>query len=915
MDQKVLIPFLSNENLNFNQICERITSEDTAQQLYDFILKLDSFLEADYLSLALYHCGYTDLCRRALEDKYDVKKKDHNKKSAILPAHLGLFYLQNVIDNDDSNEKKDFLEKANEQIKEANSLDPKSPLVFILQCYYYLLKNDTEGYRRALESATICDKILRNPADQQVSLVNLKPLGTLGYALALFQSERYEDAFKFFGKFFRKYSKAVPLVRLAIGQTLLAQGKTKEARFAFQKVLLMDPTNIDALTAIGSIKFNENTPQGFKDATEKILQAQEINRDYAPMLLLKADAAFKSNLNRKNAKKIAKQAYNNAKTDKTKADALFILAQCYHLNGNIQKAKKLYELVIQLNPNHSKTNYYLGLFASREDPKKAIEYIEKVHQKIYEIFEANALLGLCYARLYKENDPHISDNRNLKQAVKYLKLASKQKTTSINEKIKVIATLGWLRIKSLKFAKAEICYKEAVELQEQYMNSKDPENPENNNNEEDKNLDDESENIPYDQLLTFYGISQFQNGKPSEALKTFQKAEQVYLELHPEEEKAQPVIRYNMALCKEEMNKFSEARADYKQLHEDYPNNFAEPLLRIAALAVRDARPNYINSEAKEALETIVTEIDPNNVQAWIELANVYAKARLFQEATKNMQTTQEKAGDGDGYIYSTVSMGNYFLESAQNKDDQSQKRERLKKAQSYYIKALKVDHHCVAAANGLAICWLLLGHFENARNYLQLVLENRSDQYSSWENLGLADMQEGKYQHAMQLFENTNKKFFDKTNINLLSQYYDAAKGEKKWDECLQIAQSLCQLRPEYPSHWYYLASSLHKVVVSQSSPRVTQGKNIKVATVTRWIKQLEKCQSLFDKLKSTIGSSNPESFEQKIKAIDNQLKRLGEMLVKAQEDERLKRERQEMEARKYSQELEDHPTEIGEP
>lgn len=909
---QVHIPFLSNENLNFNQICEHITNEDAAQQLHDFILKQDNFLEADYLSLVLYHCGYEDLFRTALEERYDFKKTDHIKKSSVLPAHLGLSYLQKVIDSEDSDVKKDALEKANDQCKEASSLDPKSPLVLILQCYFYLLKNETDGYRRALESATICDKILRNPNEQQTSFVNLKPLGTLGYALALFQNEKYEDAFKYFGKFFRKYSKAAPLVRLAIGQTLLAQGKTTEARYAFQKVLLMDPKNIDALTALGSIKFNENTDQGFKEANEYIKQAHEIDQNYAPMLLLMADASFKSKKNRKKSRKIAKAAFRSAKTDKAKADALFIMAQCNHLNGNMADAKKFYESVISLNPNHSKANYYLGLFASRDDPKKAIEYIEKVHQKIYDIFEANALLGLCYARLYQESDVHTSE-KNRQQAVKYLELASKQKTTSINEKIKVVATLGWLGIKSLEFGKAEACYKEAIEL---YQKLKDKVKDESAENDEEQNDDEnDPDNLPYEQLLTFLGISQFQNGKPSEALDTFTQAEQVYMEQNPGAEKPPPVLRYNIALCKEEMNKFSEARKDYKQLHEDYPNSFPEPLLRIAALAVRDTRPNYINNEAKEALETIVTEIDPNNVQAWIELANVYAKARQFDLAKKNMQTTQDKAGDGDGYIYSTVSMGNYFLESAQNKEDQGIKRQRLKIAQSNYIKALKADHHCVAAANGLAICWLLLGHFEEARHFLQLVTENRSDQYSSWENLGLADIQERKYQSAMQNFENANKKFFEKTNINLLSQYYDAAKGEKKYEECLQIAQTLCQLRPEYPTHWYYLASSLYKVVISQSNPRVTEGKNLKANTIRRWIKQLEKCQSLFENLKSSIGSSNADQFDQKIKDIERPLKRLQDLLVKAQEAEKLKREQQELEARKYSQENEENPSDLYEP
>ncbi|OHT03638.1 hypothetical protein TRFO_28888 [Tritrichomonas foetus] len=895
MERLISIKFLSDDLLSFDQICERITDEGTAEQLCNYIKSQNeaslNFFDTDYLATVLLHCGYEELFVSALEERYNLQKKSNNKKSSIWTTHLGLFYLQKAAQKIDVASN---LEKAKGHIDDAISVDPKSPFALIAQCFYLIIKSEPGSYHRALETTNR----IKIDKERKEYIVDLEPLRILCFALAHYHNEKYDEALKYFIDFLGSYAKACPLVRLGIGQALMASNKPDKAEYAFKRVLSLEPENVDSLTGLGILKFNENTAQGLTESQTILRKILTLNPEYSPSLILQAHILFNSSYIDRTIK-VAKKANTYATTNKMRADAYFISGQWQHHYKKLDKAKECYERVVKYNPGHVKANFYLGLFESKENPKKAIEYISGVHQSLYDVFEANAAIGLSYARLY-QSDPETNKDM-LKQAVKYLKAASNQNATKDTEKIKVLSTLGWLRIKSLKFGKAETAYSEAVKIYPKSENDNEEE-AETNNNDQPQN----GEIISLEQLLTFLGIAQFQNGKYEDALATFTKSEEEFHKTNPDE-KAPPLLRYNMALCKEELNKFNQAKSDYKSLHEDYPT-FPEPLLRIAALAVRDTRPNFINTEAKEALETVVTEIDKNHVKAWLELANVNARTRQLQEAKKIMQKTQEQAGEGDGFIYSTISMGNYFLESAQNKDNPKERTDRLKHAQIYYLKALRHNHYCVAAANGLAICWLLNGHADHANPVLQQVRENRPDQSSSWENLGLACMKNNQYQQANTLFEGANKKFFDKTDINLLLQSYYASKGDKKWDNCLQVAETLCQLRPENDTHWYLLASSLHKVVISQSSPRALQGRNLRVVTVERWIAQLKRCISLYDTfMNTTIGKQNESSIQQKIEAVNEKLERLAALREKAKEKEQKKRERNEQLAREYAKDTDE--------
>jgi hypothetical protein len=118
-----------------------------------------------------------------------------------------------------------------------------------------------------------------------------------------------------------------------------------------------------------------------------------------------------------------------------------------------------------LNPRHSPVNYELSLIvAAGGNPEKAIRYLEgTIHER--ESFEPNALLGLAHTELLQKGDMHAKP-AHLVASLQYLEIALSLQKRAPHDKelVKVNMTLGWLRMKSLEFEKAEVAFVNALKL-------------------------------------------------------------------------------------------------------------------------------------------------------------------------------------------------------------------------------------------------------------------------------------------------------------------------------------------------------------------------------------------------------------------------------------------------------------------
>jgi hypothetical protein len=165
-----------------------------------------------------------------------------------------------------------------------------------------------------------------------------------------------------------------------------------------------------------------------------------------------------------------------------------------------------------------------------------------------------------------------------------------------------------------------------------------------------------------------------------------------------------------------------------------------------------------------------------------------------------------------------------------------------------------------------------------------------------------------------MTLFEEANKKFFDKTDEHMLMHCYLAAKGDKKYDVCLTIAQQLCQIRPERPIHWYFLATALIRVVPTQL--RAAQEKGPRVNAIQRWIKQLNRAIKLFNAyLESEESRSTRSAVEEKISAANHWIPRLQDALLKAREAEQKRQRELQRDALEETVDLDPHADGVPRP
>ncbi|KAH0787572.1 TPR-like protein [Histomonas meleagridis] len=864
------------KEMTFEEICNVISDESKAKELSDYIIENaeDSTVTTiDFLAMALLHTGYEDMFEDVLKTVYsELTKNQKIQIYNILPSHLALFYLQKVARGIDIEEN---LDRANSHIEEAGSLEPRSPLMLIAKAYSHILKqqHDRKDIEMAKSHFTWISDELDRSIDKKYAQYDLSVLTNIGLGFVYYQLGSYDEAFQIFKKIFLKNRGAIPQIRLALAQCLVAQKKNDDAEAAFSALLHKFPDNPYALIGIGFIELNSLTQEGTLRAVQNVNNVLKQRPDFAPALLLKAEIRFISGQYKKIPPIFKKIISTPGNSKAVQAEAFYHLGRSRHATGKLKGAEEAFLQAIKFNPKHNAALYFLGLFAAANgEPKVALEYLEKSVREYHDVFEVNAALGLVNAELYQKDKNQ--QQRYQRDAIKYLEAAitcaeASKRPIKNEELLKVYITFGWISLKKLMFDKAEVNFEKAI------------------------NIYNSIEQVPPDNIFMYHGISKYQREKYNEALEIFRKCN----------DQTQPLLKYNIGLCYEQLLMFSEAREIYKQLHKDFPS-FAEPLLQLASLVVRDTRPNIINKEAKNLLETVVREIDSKNIQAWIQLAEVNARSKQLQEAQSNMQKAQEIAGEGDGSLYATVSIGNYFLEAAQSKDDPIERKKRIDNAKKHFINALKSNHNCVAAANGLAICWLLLGHTKDAKESLFLIKEYRDDSSSSFENLGHAYMTEENYSSALGQFEDANKKFFDKTDVNLLFQSYYASKGKKDFEKCLEISETLCMLRPEIQNHWYLLASSLHKVVLSQSSPRALANvKQLKANTVKKWKGQMTYALNIFKKFRNMQGGANNASLNDKIEPIEEEiLPRLNELLKKAKEDEKIKMEQNRKQMEQYS-------------
>mgnify|MGYP000780808432 FL=1 len=128
------------------------------------------------------------------------------------------------------------MDKAFACYQKANEIDPTDPYYIVSMANYYEAKGDKEAAEQQIRSALVNEKL---DVETKVNILSR-------YILKLQQTKQgTENANHLFQTLLEQHPEDIDL-KLMYGGLLMAQGKTEEAKFQFQLVTEMEPSNAGA---------------------------------------------------------------------------------------------------------------------------------------------------------------------------------------------------------------------------------------------------------------------------------------------------------------------------------------------------------------------------------------------------------------------------------------------------------------------------------------------------------------------------------------------------------------------------------------------------------------------------------------------------------------------------------------------
>lgn len=617
----------------------------------------------------------------------------------------------------------------------------------------------------------------------------------LGQASVQFNRGRYSESLELYKRALRVYPDCPGAVRLGIGLCRYKLGHFEKARQAFERVLQLDPENVEALVALGVMDLHANDAAGIRRGMERMLIAFEIYPYNALSLNYLANHFFFTGQHFL-VEQLTETALAVTNHGPTKAHSYYNLARSYHSKGDYEKAGRYYMASVKESskPQEFVLPYYgLGQVQLKlGDHRSALANFEKVLEVYPENCETLMALGHIYALLHQTD-----------KALEVLR-----KVTRIDPRdAQTFLDLGDILISSDTGAALE-AYKTARSL-----------------------LRKAGEDVPIE-LLNNIGVLHLERGEFELAEQTFKDAlgSGVWLSLingkennyavdavtallqckdvqifrHLEEEgnsvelpwnKVSAV--FNLARLNEELHKTLSAILLYRLILYKYPE-YVDALLRLAAIAKARSNIQLSIELVGEALR--VNDKCPTSlaILGCLELKNdEWVKAKeTFRAASE--------ATDGKDF-YASVCLGNWNYFAALVSELKKQVKHipvHLEKAKDIYSNVLKKCSTNLYAANGLGMILAEKGQFDVSKEIFTQVQEAGSGSIFSqmpdvWINLAHVYFAQGNFTLAVKMYQNCLRKFFYNTESQLLlylaRTYYEA----EQWQDSKRALLRAMHLSP----------------------------------------------------------------------------------------------------------------------
>ncbi|XP_042454828.1 protein CTR9 homolog isoform X1 [Zingiber officinale] len=735
--------------------------------------------------------GKVDQFRQILEegsspeiDEYyaDVKYE----RIAILNALAAYFTYSGKIESKQRDKEDNFV-LATQYYNRASRIDPHELSTWIGKGQLYVAKGEfataSESFRIALVEDPNCVPALLGQACVDFNIAE--------------REEHYKKAMDSYRSSLDNYKRALQInpncpasVRLGIGFCRYKLGQFEKARQAFQRVLQLDPENIEALVALGVMDLQTNEAGGIRKGMEKMQKTFEIH-PYCPVALNYLANHFFFTGQHFLVEQLTETALVVSNHGLMKAHSFYNLARSYHSKGDYEKALRFYMLSVkEINKPQEFVLPYYGLGQVQlklGDFRSSLSSFEKVLEVYPENCESLKAIGHIYSQLGEIDkavdtfrkatriDPKDSGQAFMElaellissdtgAALDALKTARNLlKKGGQDVQIELLNNIGVLYFDKGEFELAEQTFKEAL-----------------------------GDGI-WLSLLSGSIVSSAQSLNYRD-FSLFQQLEEDGLSFELPWDKVSTLFNYARLL--EQVNGTEKASNFYRLILFKYPD-YVDAYLRLAAMAKAQNNIQLSIELINDALR-----VDDRCSNALNMLGDLELKIDDWIKAKETLRAAKDATDGKDSY--STLALGNwnYFAAVRNEKRGPKLEAQHLEKAKELYTKVLMQHTSNLYAANGSAIVLAEKGQFDVAKDIFTQVQEAASGTIfvqmpDVWVNLAHVYFAQGHFALAAKMYQNCLRKFYYNTDTQVLLYLARTQYEAEQWQECKRTLLRAIHLAP----------------------------------------------------------------------------------------------------------------------
>ncbi|KAK7354605.1 hypothetical protein VNO80_20070 [Phaseolus coccineus] len=727
--------------------------------------------------------GKIDQFRQILEEGSSPEIDDYYadvryERIAILNA-LGAYYSYLGKIETKQREKEEHFILATQYYNKASRIDMHEPSTWVGKGQLLLAKGE-------VEQASAAFKIVLDGVRDNVPAL-------LGQACVEFNRGRYSDSLDLYKRALLVFPNCPAAVRLGIGLCRYKLGQFEKAQQAFERVLHLDPENVEALVALAIMDLRTNEAIGIRKGMVKMQRAFEIYPYCAMALNYLANHFFFTGQHFL-VEQLTETALAVTNHGPTKSHSYYNLARSYHSKGDYDKAGVYYMASVkEVNKPHEFVFPYYGLGQVQVklgDFKSALSNFEKVLEVYPDNCETLKALGHIYVQLGQTDkgqdfirratkiDPRdaqaflelgelliLSDTGAALDAFKTARTLFKKGGQEVP--IELLNNVGVLQFERGEFELAQQTFKEALGdgIWQSFINE-----------EKKSSVDAATSTLQFKDMQLFHDFES--NGH------------------HVEVPWDKVTVLFNLARLLEQLNESGTASILYRLILFKYPD-YIDAYLRLASIA-KDRNNILLSIElVNDALK--VNDKCPNALSM---LGELELKNDDWVKAKETLRAASDATDGKDSYATLSLGNWNYFAAVRNEKRNPKLEATHLEKAKELYTRVLIQHSSNLYAANGAAVVLAEKGHFDVSKDIFTQVQEAASGSVfvqmpDVWINLAHVYFAQGNFALAVKMYQNCLRKFYHNTDSQILLYLARTHYEAEQWQDCIKTLLRAIHLAP----------------------------------------------------------------------------------------------------------------------